>query len=90
MRRRRPTLAEAHEEVVDLLVDFERVREAAVQEHGAWIYVSVDRETGELMNAAGFWRSEVDATLAAATDPDEQSHHRVVPLFVQHPYGVPT
>lgn len=75
----------------DLLVRFDEARQIAVaKEGGTWIYVSVDRVSSEPINAAGFWPTEVDAFLAASSDPDEDSYHVVLPLFVQNRYESPT
>lgn len=72
-------------DAVDLFVRLDEARDAAVARHGVWVYVSVDRESGEMVNAAGFWESEADALLAAATDDDPGSDHRPLPLFVRNP-----
>lgn len=70
---------------VDLLVRIDEARSAGlIVDGGAWIYVTFDRDDGHPVNAAGFWTSEADAMLAAATDPDEGVHHPL-PLFVLNP-----
>lgn len=74
----------AYDARVELLLKLDEARRRAVDgRSAAWIYVTLD-DDGHVVNAAGFWLDEVAAGLAAASDPDEGTHH-VAPLFVLNP-----
>jgi hypothetical protein len=67
----------------DLVVHLDESHRQLIAEKGAWIYVTLDAETGLPVSAAGFWTDEADAGLAAASDDDEDSTHHVVGLFLR-------